>query len=94
MSATGLLKPGATRGEEEAPPRSSVDTRRDRRLSVTFADSTYRVLEDLAERKRKSMAEVLRDALALENYAQRAVEEGSQLLIRQKDGQVQELLLR
>jgi hypothetical protein len=65
----------------------------DHRLNVTFSESAYRTLEDLARRKGTSMAEVLRDAVALEKWVQDAKEEGGRVLI-ERDGNARELVVR
>jgi hypothetical protein len=64
-----------------------------RRVNVNFSESVYQALEELAHKCGKSMAEVLRDAVALEVWAQQAVEEGARILI-ERDGERRELVLR
>ena len=64
-----------------------------RRVNVNFAESTYGILEELARKRGKSMAEVLRDAIALEKWIEDARDEGARLLIRH-DGETRELILR
>jgi ribbon-helix-helix CopG family protein len=66
----------------------------DKRLNVSFSDSTFRALEELANKKGTSMAEVLRDAIQLEKWVEDARSEGSKLLIEQRDGKVRELVVR
>lgn len=70
-----------------------VTEKRGRRISAIFAESTYKALEDIAARKGATMAEVLRDAIALEKWVQDTRDEGGRILI-ERNGKVQELLLR
>jgi len=51
------------------------------RLTVVFADSTYAALEDLARRKGKSKAEVLRDAISFSKYLEDVKREGGRILV-------------
>ena len=98
----------AEREELSAPPvpnGNDSDSRRDRtgpaerarvgmrRVNVNFAESTYGILEELARKRGKSMAEVLRDAIALEKWIEDARAEGARLLIRQ-NGETREIVLR
>jgi predicted transcriptional regulator len=62
------------------------------RINVTFSGSTYAALRELAERRGKSMSEVLRDAVAREKWLDDALAEGGRLLIKQ-DGEVRELVM-
>jgi hypothetical protein len=64
-----------------------------RRVNVNFAESTYGILEELARKRGKSMAEVLRDAIALEKWIEDARAEGARFLIRQGN-ETRELVLR
>ena len=41
-----------------------------REVTVTFSESTYRTLEDLARRTGRTVGEVLKDAIALEKLAE------------------------
>ncbi|HEX3433825.1 MAG TPA: ribbon-helix-helix protein, CopG family [Solirubrobacteraceae bacterium] len=63
------------------------------RVNVNFSETAYRTLEDLAERKGKSMSEVLRDAVTLEKWFQDANDQGGKVLIEQ-DGQSREIIPR
>jgi predicted DNA-binding protein len=60
------------------------------RVNVNFAESTYAALEDLAKRKGKTKAEVLRDAIALEKWFQDTREQGAKILV-ERDGKTREL---
>jgi predicted DNA-binding protein len=65
-----------------------------KRLSVTFSDPTYETLERLSRDTGKSMAEVLRDAVALEERAQETVRKKNGRVLLEEDGQFRELLVR
>jgi Ribbon-helix-helix protein, copG family len=65
-----------------------------KRLSVTFSDPTYETLERLSQQKGKSMAEVLRDALALEERVEETVRKKNGRVLLEEDGQFRELLVR
>jgi predicted DNA-binding protein len=64
-----------------------------KRLSVTFSDPTYQTLERLSQETGKSMAEVLRDAVALEERAHETVQKNGRVLL-EENGQFRELLVR
>jgi metal-responsive CopG/Arc/MetJ family transcriptional regulator len=66
---------------------------RTHRVNVNFSESAYQALEDLAERKGKSMSEVLRDAIALEKWFQDTNEEGGKVVV-EKDGRAREVIPR
>lgn len=64
------------------------------RFNVNFSDGAYRDLSTLAERKGKTMSEVLRDAIALERWFDETRREGSKVLVEQPDGKVREVVPR
>jgi len=51
------------------------------RLTVIFADSTYKVLEELSAKKGKSKAEILRDVISLSKYFEDVKSEGGRILV-------------
>jgi len=61
-----------------------------RRINVNFSRSAYTTLEELAKRRGKSLSDVLRDAIQLENWLTDAHDEGWHTLL-EKDGRVREL---
>jgi predicted DNA-binding protein len=65
-----------------------------KRLSVTFPDPTYQALERLSRETGKSMAEVLRDAVALEERAHETVRKNNGRVLLEENGQFRELLVR
>jgi len=67
-------------------------TTKGHRLTVIFAESTYMVLEDLAKRKGKSKAEVLRDAISLSKYLEDVKSEGGRILV-ERGGTTREIVI-
>ena len=61
------------------------------RMNVNFADSTYRVLEELATKQGKTKAEILRDVIALAKYIQDTKDVGGHVVI-ERDGKTYELI--
>jgi hypothetical protein len=86
-------KGGTAATTAEAPTASRPSSASGRRLNVQFSESVYRALEELAQRKGTSMAEVLRDAVQLEKWVEDARAEGGRILI-ERDGNIRELVLR
>jgi predicted DNA-binding protein len=64
-----------------------------KRLTVTFSDDTNAVLDRLSRETGKTKAEVLRDAIALEERVQETKNAKGRVLLEQ-DGQYRELLVR
>lgn len=64
------------------------------RFNVNFSEGAYRDLSALAERKGKTMSEILRDAIALERWFDETRREGSKVLVEQTDGKVREVVPR
>lgn len=67
---------------------------RTHRFTVNFSGDAYQALEHLAERKGKSMSEVLRDAIALEKWFQDTIEAGAKVLVEDHSGRVREVVPR
>lgn len=63
------------------------------RVNVNFSESAYRDLTEMAERKGKTVSDVLRDAVTLERWFDEASREGSRVLI-ERDGTMREILAR
>lgn len=64
------------------------------RFNVNFSEGAYRDLSTLAERKGKTMSEVLRDAIALERWFEDTTRAGSKVLVEQPDGSIREVVPR
>lgn len=63
------------------------------RVNVNFSESAYATLEQLAERRGKSMSEILRDAISLEKWFDDTYREGGRFLVEQ-DGETKEIVPR
>lgn len=64
------------------------------RFNVTFSEGAYRDLCELAEAKHKTLAQVLRDAIALEMWFHRTRVEGGKVLVETSDARVREVVPR
>lgn len=64
-----------------------------RRVNVNFSEPVYEMLDRLAKRRGTTMAEILRDAIALEAWVDEEREKGGRVLV-ERNGEVRELLLR
>jgi predicted transcriptional regulator len=61
-------------------------------VHVSFSAEVYKMLEEIAERKCKSVTEVIEDALGLEQWYLRTLEEGGKIIIEGKNGEMWELV--
>lgn len=59
--------------KNEKKPRRSLDTRLDNVISIRISDQEKRNLERLIKRSSKSVSQVMREALELWSYKQRAL---------------------
>ncbi len=64
-----------------------------KRVSVDFTSEAFEDLEQLAESKGKTKAELIRDALALEKWFSDVVKDGGSILVERK-GKVREVVRR
>lgn len=62
-------------------------------VTVNFSKSAYDVLEELAKRNGNSVAETLRDAIAMLKYVMDAWSDGKRILV-EDEGSIKELLQR
>jgi predicted DNA-binding protein len=62
-------------------------------LTISFSDDAYNTLDQLSEKTGKTKAEVLRDALALEDRVQETKKSDGRVLL-EENGQYRELLIR
>lgn len=68
----------------------SVDTKR---VKVTFSGTAYETLANLADQTDRSIADVLRDAIALEEWVAQIKKDGHRLLIHRQES-VREVVVR
>jgi predicted DNA-binding protein len=71
-----------------------MDERTSRRLNVIFSERAYDQLNQLAKKKDKPMADVVRDAVALEKWVEETTEKGGRLLVEDRDGKIREVVIR
>lgn len=64
------------------------------RFNVNLSEGAWRDLSALAEAKGKTVADVLRDAIALEVWFHRQVEEGNRILVERSGGRIREVIPR
>lgn len=63
------------------------------RVNVNFSEAAYKTLEDLARSQGKSMSEVLRDAIALEQWFQQTQSRGGRVIV-EENGRSREIVPR
>lgn len=63
------------------------------RVNVNFSEDAYEELTELAQRKGKTLSDLLRDAIALERWFDDAKQEGSRVLV-ERDGKLREVIPR
>lgn len=61
-------------------------------VHVSFSADVYKMLEDIARKKGKSVTEVIEDAIGLERWYLRTRDEGGKIIIEGKNGDVWELV--
>jgi hypothetical protein len=64
------------------------------RVNVNFSEGAYADLQTLAKERGKTMAEVLRDSIALERWFHEARAEGSRILVERENGVLREVIPR
>lgn len=64
------------------------------RVNVNFSEEAWRTLRDLAERKNKTISDVIRDAIALEVWFHEATTDGGRVLVERDSGRVREVVRR
>ena len=62
-----------------------------KRITTTFAPHTYAVLQELANARGTSMADALRDAIALSKWFKDTQDNGANILI-EKNGRMERIL--
>lgn len=89
-TVTGAPEQAGETLSEEAPDKPLAQ---DRRMTITFSQEAYALLEKLARRKGKSMSDVVRDAVAMEQWLEDSRQNGERFLI-ERDGQQREIVFR
>jgi predicted transcriptional regulator len=62
------------------------------RVNVNFSDDAYEALKEIAHNRDKTISEVLRDAIALEQWYEDTKREGGRVLVEREDGQLREIV--
>lgn len=75
---------------QESEPRG-VTGASTSQVHVSFSAEVYKVLEEIAEKRGISVADVIEEAIGLEQSYQKTLEEGGRMIIEHKDGHVWEL---
>jgi len=65
--------------------RTTGEEKMTKRININLDDKTFEELQALANRKRKTMSETLRDALALEQWFQDTQDAGNNVLVEITD---------
>jgi Ribbon-helix-helix protein, copG family len=72
----------------------AINRREARKVNVTFSEEAYEALETLAEERDVTMAEVLRDAISLEQWLEELRKDKDSRLLIERDGERREIILR
>jgi predicted transcriptional regulator len=62
-------------------------------LTVTISEDAYRVLDEIAKKRQKTVEEILRNAIAHETWFQNELDKGKHLLL-EDNGKIQEVVLK
>lgn len=63
------------------------------RVNVNFTEDAHGELVALAERRGKTISDLIRDAIALQFWFDRTIEEGARVLV-ERDGRAREVIWR
>jgi hypothetical protein len=72
--------------------RTKRKRRSTHRVNVNFSDDAYQALREIARSRDKSISEVLRDAIALEQWYDSTKREGGRVIVELEDGRVREIV--
>lgn len=61
------------------------------RVNVNFSEEAWTTLHALAERRGKTISDVIRDAIALAHWFDTSAREGARILV-ERDGQIREVV--
>jgi hypothetical protein len=62
------------------------------RVNANFSPESYEVLTEIAQRRGKSISDVLRDAIAFEKWYQDIVDSGGHVLVERDNGRLREIV--
>lgn len=78
---------------DQGRPHLQETERRIHRINVNFSEDAYAELTALAERRGKTISDVIREAIALEVWFEKTVREGGKILV-ERDRRAREVILR
>jgi Ribbon-helix-helix protein, copG family len=82
--------------EEDEMAESLTDKAQERgqrvRVNANFSPESYEVLTEIAERRGKSISDVLRDAIAFEKWYQDIVDSGGHVLVERDIERLREIV--
>ena len=70
---------------------SSVATKKNYRVNINFTKEAYELLQELSQKRNKSVPDVIREAVSLENWFQTTQDEGGRILV-DRDGELREIV--
>ncbi len=70
----------------------AVKRGRTHRVNVNFSEEAYEDLTRIAQKRKKKVADVVREAIAFEKWYQDTVDRGDSVLVERKNGRVQEVV--
>ncbi len=76
----------------ETVAREAQDRAQKVRVNANFSRDAYEILADIAEKRGKSISDVLRDAIAFEKWYQDTIDDGGHVLVERDGGRVLELV--
>jgi hypothetical protein len=68
------------------------ERRKTHRVNVNFSDDAYNALREIASSRDKTISEVLRDAIALEQWYEETKREGGRIIVERQDGREREVV--
>lgn len=75
-------------------PKARMAARPTVKISANLPQADFELLQDLADRLGINMTDVLRNAIQLEDFIQKVRGDEGKVIIKRKDGAMQELLTR
>jgi len=66
----------------------------DRKVSMNVTDEDLTVMQRLADQRGVTRTEAVRNAVATEDFLRSELKKGSQILIKDPDGTIRQLLIR
>lgn len=80
------------KGEPAMLKEKGRERRATHRVNVNFSDDAYEALKEIARSRDKTISEVLRDAIALEQWYEETKREGGRVIVELQDGREREVV--